>query len=155
MFKSMFVSFLTGIRKFLFRSPKPLPPYDPQDLIEENKLLDFINQERIRNGLLPLEEFHDLSIVAKESARINYQYNDCTNKPYGLLLEIRLMKQEYSTDLCAELVNRGGKSFEECFYSWSMKPESAGVLRNGYFCHVGIGKCGHFWTAVFARPRIF
>ena len=52
----MFVSFLTGIRKFLFRSPKPLPPYDPQDLIEENKLLDFINQERIRNGLLPLEE---------------------------------------------------------------------------------------------------
>ncbi len=155
MIRDWLVSVLAGVKKFLFRDPKPLPKFDPQDRIEEEHLLELINEERVRNGMLPLEEVHELSITAKESARRNYQFNDCTNKPDGMILQMRLLRKEYAADLCGELVNKGAKTVKDCFYSWTMDPKSAGVLKNGYFCHVGIGKCGHFWTAIFTRPRIF
>lgn len=155
MVREWLASVLKFVKSALFRAPKPLPVFNPYDAKDEADLLQLINQERYRNGMLPLDDVHELSVIAKESAKINYQYNECNNKPNGLMLEVRLLQKEYASDLSAEIVNRGAKTVEECFYGWAMKPESMGVIRNGYFCHIGIGKCGNFWTAVFAKPKLF
>lgn len=149
----MFQSLLEYFKN-LFFTKKELPPFDPKDNELSERLIKKINQERKANGLLELEELHELSECAKDNAKFYYQYGTVKMKPDNLILEYRLLKKEFSPAECGELANIGADSIEECLFSWLIKKENSGVLNNGYFTHVGVGKCKDCWSAVFARPRV-
>lgn len=144
---------LLFIRNTFFIRPKEIPPEDKDCDQQVKILIDLINHERSINGLMPLEEIHELNVVARESAIFNYQYYEFTTKPNGLTLQFRLMKQEYPVFNSGEIIVNLCKNAHEAFGKMKIELNSREVMKNGYFCHIGVGKCGHFWTAVFAQPR--
>ena len=93
------MNFITSVLKWIkstfFIDPRPIPPFDKYQEEQLKELIDLVNQERKINGLMPLEEIHELNVVARESAQFNYQYCQFTNKPKGITLQFRLMKLEY------------------------------------------------------------
>jgi len=152
------MSFLANILqniKDIFFYKRPLPEFNPKDEKDCSALLKLINIDRMTNGLLPLERLHELDVVSLDGARFNYQNNKVSSRIDGLDLPFRIMKQDYAVDLCAELHQKNAKNANECLFAWLVRPELMGVLRNGFFCHVGIAKCGNFWTAVFSKPKLF
>lgn len=146
-------SILYFIRDTFFVKPKDLPPLDKDYDQQIKKLIELINHERIINGLMPLDEIHELNIVALDSAEFNYQYHDFTTKPNGLTLQFRLMKQEYPVNNSGEIIVNLCKDADNAFGRMKIELASRQVMKNGYFCHIGAAKCGHIWAAVFAQPR--
>ena len=144
---------LLFIRDTFFVKPREIPPLDKDYDNQVEELVDLINYERSINGLMPLDEIHELNVVALDSARFNYQYYQFTNKPQGLTLQFRLMKQEYPVNNSGEIIVNMCKTAQDAFNKMKIELDSREVMKNGYFCHIGVGKCGHFWTAVFAQPR--
>ena len=146
-------NFLVFLRETFFIKPKEIPPLDKDYDKQVEELIGLINHERSINGLMPLDEIHELNVVALDSARFNYQYYQFTTKPEGLTLQFRLMKQEYPVNNSGEIIVNMCKNAKEAFGKMKIDRKSREVMHNGYFCHIGVGKCGHFWTAVFAQPR--
>lgn len=144
---------LLFIRDTFFVRPREIPPLDKDYDQQISELIQLINHERTINGLMPLDEIHELNIAALDSARFNYQYYQFTTKPKGLTLQFRLMKQEYPVFNSGEIIISLCKNAQEAFGKMKIEPKSREVMKNGYFCHIGVGKCGHLWTAIFAQPR--
>ena len=151
------MNFITSILKWIkstfFVEPRPIPSFDEEQEQQLKELINMINQERRINGLMPLEEIHELNVVARESSQFNYQYYQFTNKPKGITLQFRLMKLEYPVADSGEIVVNLAKTAQDAFNQMKISNNSREMMKNGFFCHVGTGKCGDFWTAVFAQPR--
>jgi hypothetical protein len=144
---------LLFIRETFFIRPRDVPSLDKDYEQQVKILIDLINHERQINGLMPLDEIHELNIVALESARFNYQYYEFTTKPKGLTLQFRLMKLEYPVFNSGEIIVSLCENAQEAFGKMKIQLNSREVMKSGYFCHIGVGKCGNLWTAIFAQPR--
>jgi len=144
---------LQFIRSFFFVQPREALPLDKDYDNQIDRLIGLINHERTINGMMKLDEIHELNVVALDSARFNYQNYRVDTKPSGLTLQFRLMKQEYPVNNSGEIVIDMCNNAEEAFNKMKIDRNSREVMHNGYFCHIGVGKCGCFWTAIFAQPR--
>lgn len=144
---------LSFIKDTFFLKPRELPPHEADYDQQIDNLIGLINHERNINGLMPLDEIHELNMVAQDSAKFNYQYYQFTTKPKGMPLQFRLMKMEYPVNNSGEILAIMCASAQEAFNKMKIDLNAREVMKNGYFCHIGVGKCGHFWTAIFAQPR--
>jgi uncharacterized protein YkwD len=150
---NIITSILKWIKSTFFVEPRPIPVLDEEQEQQLKELIGLINQERNINGLMPLDEIHELNVIARESSQFNYQYYQFTNKPKGMTLQFRLMKLEYPVADSGEVVINLAVTAQDAFNQMKISNNSREVMKNGFFCHIGTGKCGNFWTAVFARPR--
>jgi hypothetical protein len=150
---SILKNILVFVKDTFFVKPRNLPPREADHDHQINELIALINHERNINGFMPLDEIHELNVVAQDGANFNYQYCDFTTKPKGITLQFRLMKLEYPVNHSGEIVVSMCTSAQEAFNKMKIDLNAREVMKNGYFCHIGVGKCGSIWSAVFAQPR--
>jgi len=118
----------------------------------ENEVVALTNQERVNNGLAPLQIDEELSVVAREksndmSARNYFDHNSPT---YGSPFD---MMQSYGISYRAagENIAKGQQTPQEVVNAWMNSQGHRENILNSSFTHIGVGfvEQGNHWTQMF------
>lgn len=118
----------------------------------EQKVSELTNEERVKNGLTPLQLDLPLSKVAREKSNdmLNKNYFDHQSPTYGSPFD--MMKQFGITYQSAgENIAMGQASPEEVVQAWMNSPGHRANILNDSFTHIGVGyvEDGNYWTQLF------
>jgi len=141
-------SVITVYLPIIYRSPTP-----------EEELVDLINAERSRLGIVPLLQINWLMMQVAEAHSqdmIDRNFFDHTN-PDGLTPADRLINAGYSGYYSGENIGGGYPTPQAMFNAWMSSEGHRSNMLSENYTEIGIGYVtggyyGHYWTADFATP---
>ena len=143
-------SAITVYLPIIYRSPTP-----------EEELVDLINAERSRLGIVPLLQINWLMMQVAEAHSqdmIDRNFFDHTN-PDGLDPWDRMSNAGYDWWYAGENIGGGYTTPQAMFNAWMSSPGHRANILSADFTEIGVGYVtggyyGHYWTANFATPTL-
>ena len=118
----------------------------------EQEVVDLTNDERVKNGLEPLQIDTELSKVARDKSQdmLDNQYFAHDSPTYGSPFD---MMRAYGVDYrtAGENIAKGQRSAEEVVNAWMNSPGHRENILNSSFTHIGVGfiEQQNIWTQQF------
>lgn len=126
--------------------------------IFESQLIDLINAYRSSQGRATLNQSCTLIQVARAHSQDmrDRDFFDHVN-PDGLDPADRVTNAGYNWNALGENIGCGQSTPQVMFDRWKSSPPHDANMLGTNFTEIGVGyvaggSCGHYWTAVFARP---
>lgn len=128
------------------------------EITQQDELLEYVNEHRMRIGLRRLIYSHAIEITAQNhSIRMSRKYF-----PFGHIgskLRCRSILKALKIDkgsLCGENVAMGQETPEEAFKAWMNSPEHREAIEDERFTHTGLGIFMDpggviYWTQIFVQ----
>lgn len=127
---------------------------------DESRVIQLVNQERMLEGLRPLQYNDRLYTSARNHSRdmalTNYYSHDSRN---GRKFFERIFAAGYPVSKCGENIAHGFTSPEEVFEGWMNSPDHRVNIMNAEFTEIGVGyACNgsnhrEYWTQDFGAAR--
>ena len=118
----------------------------------ENKVLELVNAERVKQGLKPLEMDESVRNVArlKSQDMQKNNYFSHTSPTYGTPFEM-LKKYGISYKSAGENIAQGYQTPEQVVKGWMNSSGHRANILNASYTHIGIGyeANGNYWTQMF------
>lgn len=120
----------------------------------EREVVALTNEERVKNGLAPLEIDEALSKVARDKSfdMQTNNYFDHQSPVYGSPFDMmRAYGIQYTS--AGENIARGQQTPQEVVNAWMNSPGHRENILNSDYTHIGVGyvEQGHYWTQQFIR----
>lgn len=126
----------------------------------ESKVIQLVNQERLIEGLRPLQYNDRLYSSARNHSRdmalANYYSHDSRN---GRKFFERIFASGYPVSKCGENIAHGFSTPEEVFEGWMNSPDHRVNIMNAEFTEIGVGYASNdtthreYWTQDFGAGR--
>lgn len=120
----------------------------------EREVVALTNEQRVKNGLAPLQADQSLSKVARDKS-LDMQMNnyfDHNSPVYGSPFDMmRSYGIQYTS--AGENIAKGQRTPEEVVNAWMNSPGHRANILNSDYTHIGVGyvEQGNYWTQQFIR----
>jgi len=129
-----------------------VPTVDDDVLNSEKEVIRLVNEERLKNGLKPLEENWELSRVARYKSQDmkDNGYFSHTSPVYGSPFQM-IKNFGISYRSAAENIARGQSGPKAVMNSWMNSSGHRANILNPSYTHIGVGYVsgGKYWTQMF------